>query len=215
MKTSIYRILKDILKYKILGRKSDIHNSLLFLSLKPGTLAIDCGAHIGEATEKMLNRGATVIGFEPNPHACQAYRENYGDHPNLTILPKAVWTEKSKLRLYLHQNSDEDEVHWATGSSLLDTKANINREKWIEVEAVDFIHFLQELDQPVTLIKMDIEGAECEVLEKLLDHGWHKKIGKILVETHDDKIPELKERTDQLRARLKEEKIRNVILDWI
>src|SRR5215213_9742927 len=35
--------------------------------LKPGDLAIDCGANVGEITARMRASGATVYAFEPNP----------------------------------------------------------------------------------------------------------------------------------------------------
>lgn len=99
MKTSWKRIGKDIIKYHILGRKPDEHNSLLFLSLGPGSLAIDCGAHVGEITGKILERGAQVIGFEPNPHAYSVYTEKFDDNPNFTSYQKAVWIEPGSMKL--------------------------------------------------------------------------------------------------------------------
>jgi len=215
MKRDWKRFLKDIVKYVLLRRQPDIYNSLIFRHLKDGSLTIDCGAHVGEFTEKMLERGAKVYGFEPNPHAFSVYVEKFGSNPLLTAYQKAVWIESGTLKLYLHQDSDEDEVHWATGSSLLRGKGNVNPDKWVEVETIDLVAFIEDLDRPIDLMKIDIEGAECEVLGKILDSGLHKKIKKILVETHDDKIPELREKTNALRTRIRKEKIRTIHLDWI
>jgi len=83
------------------------------------------------------------------------------------------------------------------------------------VELVDLTEFIENLDQPVDLLKIDIEGAECEVLEKFLQKNLHEKVKLTLVETHDTKIPGLKEKTDAIRQIIKERKISNVNLSWL
>ena len=62
---------------------------------------------------------------------------------------------------------------------------------------------------------MDIEGAEVEVLEKLIESGAIAKVRLALVETHDHKIPELREATDRLRATIDERGLSHIRLDWV
>ena len=64
------------------------------------------------------------------------------------------------------------------------------------------------------LIKIDIEGAEINLIERIIDSGSYKNIGQIFVETHEHKIPELVEPTNTLRARIKKEEITNINLNW-
>lgn len=58
-------------------------------------------------------------------------------------------------------------------------------ENTVEVEVVDFPKFLAGLNRNVRLIKMDIEGAEWDLLQALLDHPVLDRIDCIFVETHE------------------------------
>ena len=78
---------------------------------------------------------------------------------------------------------------------------------------MDFIDFLQALPEPISILKMDIEGAEIEILEKLLDTGLHTKIALIFVETHGRISLACAWRTDRIRARIHAAGFSNFNLD--
>ena len=71
------------------------------------------------------------------------------------------------------------------------------------------------LGRPVTLLKLDIEGAEYEVLESLIACGAHELCRHILVETHHQKIPALAPRAAVLEQLLRDREVKNVYLDWV
>src|SRR3546814_18975654 len=98
------------------------------------------------------------------------------------------------------------------GSSLLAFKGNVREEDFVTVEAVDFAAFLEAMDRPVALLKMDIEGAEVAVLERLLARGLHDRIERAFVEVHDRKIPELVEPTNRLRPKLHDLQVTHIAL---
>lgn len=188
---------------------------LLFDSLKKGEIAVDCGANVGEYTRLMAKNGATVYAFEPNPFAFEVLKENFKDWPNVIPINKGVWIFDGRMRLYFHQNSDEDEVKWSSGSSLLPFKSNITPRKYRDVPVIDFSKFINSLTGPIRVIKIDIEGGEAELLRKIIAEGLYAKVDKIIVEAHDDKIPELKGIMDQVRRAIRERGIRNIDLDWM
>jgi len=191
-------------------------SSLSNYSLNSDTIALDLGANVGKITKEMADSGATVYAFEPNPFAFEKLKERFKDFQRVTCINKAVLDKETTLPLYFHENSDDDEIVWSVGSSMLDFKNNVLKEKKINVETIDLVAFISELDKPIDLIKMDIEGVECKVINHLIDSKMMDSIKLILVETHDHKIPELKEETDALRKRIKDlgldEKIN---LNWI
>lgn len=84
-----------------------------------------------------------------------------------------------------------------------------------EVEVIDLVDFLRNVGEPVSVLKMDIEGAEVECIESILDSGIHKSIGQILVETHEEIFTDLVDRTRALRERIEHEKIMNIDLSWV
>ena len=187
----------------------------VFNQLKEGDIAIDCGANVGNVTEKMAEKGAVVYAFEPNPHAFKILQDKFNDHPNVHCYNQGVWDKESEMPLYLHEHSDEDEVKWSTGSSLVSSKTNVRQDKFVMVKIIDIIDFIKQLPKRVKLLKLDVEGAEVEIVTKLLDEKVYETIERIVVETHDDKMPELKEGTNLLRKRIAEEKISNINLNWI
>jgi hypothetical protein len=63
-------------------------------------------------------------------------------------------------------------------------------------------------------MKMDIEGAEVDVLNQLLDEGLHESIEQAFVEVHDRRIKSLAKPTQRLRERLQALGVSHFRLDW-
>lgn len=179
------------------------------------SICIDCGANVGNITFQMAESGAEVYAFEPNPFAFSVLNERFEGNPKVHCINKGVWDRNEKIRLYFHENSSEDEVKWSTGSSILDFKKNVLTEKFKEIEVIDLIGFIKGLSKNITVLKIDVEGAEVEILQKIIVEELYLNIGNILVETHDHKIPEIKKGTDLIRKMIDDRKIRNISLDWI
>lgn len=187
----------------------------LFEALEPGDIAVDCGANVGEITALMARNGSEVHCFEPNPHAFKVLSERFSDTPGVTCHQQAVLDADGEVRLFFHENSDEDEVYWSTGSSTLECKGNVNCDKHVTVPSVDIAAFLSGLEKMPRLLKIDVEGVECVVVGRIIEAGLHEKIGDILVEMHHAKIPEIREECASLAAVLEERGITNIHLDWM
>ena len=85
---------------------------------------------------------------------------------------------------------------------------------YIDIEVIDLVQFISNLSRPVRLLKIDIEGAECEVLHALIDSGLSKNISSIVVETHEIKIPRLRGPIKILKEKINKYGIRNINLNW-
>lgn len=183
--------------------------------LKPGDIAIDCGANIGKFTVPMAKTGAEVYAFEPNPDAYGRLVENTAAYPNVHAVQAAVTTVPGPVKLFLHRYAEDDPVHFSSGSSLVGSKRNVRTDRYTMVEGIQFTEFLKGLgDCRVRLLKMDIEGAEVDVLNQLLDEGLHEMIEQSFIEVHDRQIRALAEPTRKLRKRLDELKLDRFRLDW-
>lgn len=187
----------------------------LFDQISEGDICIDCGANVGIVTSKFVDKGAFVHAFEPNPFAFQVLEKKFSSNKRVICYQKGVHTSNSKKELYFHMDSDQDEVYWSTGSSFLSVKKNVNKEKSQLVEIIDLDEFIINLERQVKILKLDVEGVEVEILNKLIDTGTIHKIDEVWVETHDHKIPELKESTEKLRDRLKKEGLKHIKLNWV
>jgi FkbM family methyltransferase len=178
-------------------------------------VAIDCGANVGEVTVLLARRGAEVHAFEPNPEAYGVLLERVRGYPRVRCSRTAVAATDGVGKLYLHQDAASDPVRWSAGSSLYAEKGNVDRNTAIDVDTIDLSRFIAELGRPVQLLKLDIEGAEIEVLGRLLDSGQLAGIRHVLVEMHDTKIPNLTAAGTRLRERLAHEGHEHVLLNWV
>jgi FkbM family methyltransferase len=200
-------------RYRI--RPSTAERRIAGLGLRPADVAIDCGANIGTVTAALSRTGAYVHAFEPNPYAYAVLAERFGGEPNVELHPQAVLDRAGTARLHLHVDAVFDPLGASTGSSVLSFKGNVDSETYVEVEAVDLADFVLALDRPVKLVKLDVEGAECPIVHRLLDTGAIDRIDTVLVELHDRHIPELRQENDRLRKRLASEGLgERILTDW-
>ncbi len=181
--------------------------------MPPGSIAIDCGANIGRITGVFVRHGFQVHAFEPDPFARGILEERFGAHPLVTIHPEAVGAAPSRVTLYRKAEFRDRPRKATISSSLLRRNVHGDRDA-VEVDVIDLAAFVRSLDRPVDLLKIDIEGAEVEVLDHLIDEGTHDRIGMIYVETHERHSSALNESTMRLRQRIAEERIANINLDW-
>ena len=183
--------------------------------LKPGDLAIDCGANIGHFTRILANQGARVHAFEPDPFTFSILQENTKDLKNVVLHNAAVGTSNSVVKLYRKENFENNPLEASISSSLFEGKLNVDPEHSIDIEQIDFGAFLNSLDQEVTILKIDIEGAEIPLLENLVEHDSLRNCTRVFVETHEDRIPELADRTANLRKLSQSREYSNkLFLDW-
>jgi len=163
---------------------------------------LDCGGHDGCSVRKWMNdpehSDFICYSFEPQPEMFPYYE----DLPT-TLIPKAVWTEFGELPLYRAGK------RWES-SSLLSGKITAPVRRVDTVECIDFSHWLREnctLRDRIVL-KMDIEGAEYAVLEKMMDDGTIKMIDRLLIEWHGERCGIPKEEHDRVVRRLKHFRLR-------
>ena len=179
------------------------------------TIGIDCGANVGLVTASMLKSCDRIYAFEPNPYAFRELQSRFEDLPNVICYNKAVLDREDSVKLFFHENSDEDEVLWSTGSSLLNIKDNVCKNKFTKVQAVDLCSFIEDLNCNIKILKMDVEGVEYQIIHKLIDTNLIHKIEKLHVELHAKKIPELKDKEDKLKNRISNLNLKNINIDWI
>ena len=182
--------------------------------LRPGDIAIDCGANIGVFTQKMAATGATVYAFEPDPYAFEILSRNFAVTPNVNLSSAAVGVQAGKVHLFRSADFKIDPLKATTSSSVFDCKKNVDADAKIEVEQIDLCNFIESIDRNIYLLKLDIEGAEVSLIEKILDTGIISKIKYIFAETHEKQIPELSSRIIQLKKRIELENLSQVNLDW-
>lgn len=179
----------------------------------PGDVAVDLGANVGKFTEQLARTGARVFAFEPHPEAFAALKERVEGYSNVTLINAAASNTAGTTQLLVRPNRSD--LAATTSSSIVAEKMDVGAKGAVSVELVDFPKWLDELARPVKLLKVDIEGAEVELFETLLETPAARLIGKAFVETHERRIPDLAVRTQALRAKTKGLESPDINWDWI
>jgi FkbM family methyltransferase len=146
-------------------------------ALRPGGTAVDIGAHIGYYTclaARLVGRMGTVHAIEPGPDNLEFLRRNVrlNDAGNVVVHPRAAARQSGSRALHL---SDSSDTH---GFNVHPTAVTAGA---VEVEA----HPLDALvSPPVDLVKIDVEGAELEVLQGMTDLLRGSPGATVIVEWH-------------------------------
>ena len=214
-----YRLLRHLpgelgrrYEYKLMARTDEFDKAL---RASAGMACVDLGANLGEYTRKMACRTRQVIAFEPDPWTCAALRANVADLGNVKIENAAAGTSYRRVLLYRHPRFGEDPLVHSASSSVVAGKNNVVEDGAIEVRQVDFVSYLEDLDEDIGVLKIDIEGAEVDLLEALFDRpDVLMRINHIFAETHERRIPSHKPRVKALRARAERLKRPYINLYW-
>ncbi|URD60352.1 FkbM family methyltransferase [Sphingomonas sp. KRR8] len=186
----------------------------LFVPAGPGDVIIDAGANVGSITSKAARTGATVHAFEPNPICFATLQRRFAAQSNVHLHNKGLMDRNCTLTLSTpipHNGYDAVETTVAASFVAQRFDADVIKD---EIECVDVAEVVRGLGR-ITLLKMDIEGAEIPVLHRLLDEKLADRIGIAVVETHERFSPEVAAKTNDLKKRLEANGLGHWRLDWI
>lgn len=183
--------------------------------MRQGDIAIDCGCNQGWITSALAATGATIYSFDPEPSVAAAMDVICRERANVVFQPKAVGTQAGQIRMYRHESFSEDPLHYSLSSSIFGDKRHASAENTFDVEVISLPSFIRELEKPVAVLKLDIEGAEVAILHALIDEGLLDRVGAVFAEMHEDRIVSLQSESLRLRQRIAGSKLaRKIHLDW-
>ena len=187
--------------------------------LRPGDVALDLGANMGLVTAQLAVTGADVIAYEPDPFAYATLVQKFAEMPNVTLVNAAVGIGTGVVRLMRADNFADNPEGASVKSTILDGGRRIDAANAIEVPLLDFPSILRDLGAArggVDFVKMDIEGAELDILEVMHREGLFAQVRCLVAETHERKFKDLRRRYKALRADLATAyHPGRVNLDWI
>lgn len=157
-----------------------VHHELGFeLEEAPRTI-IDLGANIGLSAVYFARRfpHARIIAVEVESANFALLQRNCAPYPQIVALKKAIWQHGGHVRI---TNPDAQPWSFRVQSTTGDDPAAI--------EAVSMNELMRDHGLPsLDLVKMDIEGAEAEVLSAGL-HPWLDHTRVLAVELHERHKP--------------------------
>jgi FkbM family methyltransferase len=144
-----------------------------------GDVVVDLGANVGVFTLFAASRaaGVHVHACEPSPRCVEALRRNIeaSNLGNVTVHPLAVAAEAGIVQLHMC------EENWAR-NSITDTWTSGQSVKVPAVSLDELIH--QCGADRIDLLKVDIEGAEYDVLSDR-NHPSLQRVRRIVCEYHN------------------------------
>jgi len=155
---------------------------------------LDVGAHVGETLQVAMEPRwgfDRIHSFEPAPQCWPVLGEMADER--VSILPFGLWSSDAKLLLH-----DPGRV----GASLIEDKQLTGTVAEVEVRdaATWFEENVRASDEVV--VKVNCEGAECDVLDRLLDADQLSKVDELLVHFDVRKIDSQRHREAETRSRL-------------
>jgi FkbM family methyltransferase len=151
------------------GLQEVLVDEIYKVNLASNARIIDCGANIGLSVLyfKSICPSAHITAFEPDRHNFELLTKNciVNNLKQVDLVEAAVWKENTQLKFI------------AQGG--MDSKISEGAEEGILVKAYSLIDYLHD---PVDFLKLDIEGAEFEVLKNIEE--YMDKIAKLFIEYH-------------------------------
>jgi FkbM family methyltransferase len=144
---------------------------------------VDCGAHQGDIFRLYYGQFDEYHLFEIHPVIHKKLIESLPKDGKVYVHNNAVWTENGTAEFYLSQ-------HDTYGSTMIKEKQSgrIDVNNPHIVDTVDFSNFILSLDATYLHVKMDIEGAEYAVLDKMIKDDTLRFVDTLEVEFHSHKI---------------------------
>jgi FkbM family methyltransferase len=161
-------------------------------TLRRRELAIDVGANVGEWTAELARIFTRVVSYEPDSRA----RVRITESDNVTVVPAAVSSRDGQATFFLRpdagQNSLLEEHPIGAGSQ---APAPVTATIEVKTVSLDASH-----PDGADLVKIDVEGAECDVLRGCSNNGrWGRTL--FIVECHNTR-PDVAEQLWRLGKRV-------------
>jgi FkbM family methyltransferase len=168
------------------GHEDDL---IKFFIPEKGDTVVDVGEHIGHYTilsSMRVGPGGKVVAIEAHGGNFDMLNRNIElNHlNNVVTLNYAVFSKETKINLYL----PAEEADFTIYNTIMTDRAGKDGEKFVEVDANTLDNLLQQNGinaEDVNWVKIDVEGAELEVLKGSTNVLSKSKDIALLIEVHN------------------------------
>ena len=157
-----------------LGREYD----LPFADFSPRAI-LDLGANVGYTSVLFATRWpqAVILAVEPAAENIALLQRNATPYPRITPLQAAVWSHPTELALE-NPRADANAFRMTEGGN----------GEGPRVPAFTVAQLITRLGcERIDLLKMDVEGAEAEILRTSSE--WLDRVNVMVIELHDRLVP--------------------------
>jgi FkbM family methyltransferase len=183
-----YKVLCPIKKEEIVNMTIREDDIIEHFTPKQGDIVVDIGANIGRYTliaSKRVGTNGKVVAIEAHPGNFEMLNRNIKLNrlTNVISLNHAVYSKETKVKLYLPGEESGNTIY----NTIISDRAR-NEDKFVQVSANTLDYLLQSKEikqEKVNWIKIDVEGAEFEVLKGATNVLSKSKDIALLIEVHN------------------------------
>ena len=217
---------EDCLQLSVNEITEPVETKLFNDIIKNGEVLVDVGANIGYFTlimAKLSGSSGKIFSFEPENKNFEILEKNVkiNNYQNVVLEKKGVSDRNGVNKFFLSSKN--------TGMHSLQKIRDDSKEVKIDVIKLDDYFFTLDLVEKISLIKIDVEGAEFQVLngmktilknknlklliefipDHLKKHGTNPSDVLKILEDNDFKLYQINERTKQLELKKIEDILNN------
>ena len=161
--------------------------------LTPDSIVLDIGGFKGDYAAAISNKFKCFIHvFEPMREHAAYIGHRSKNNPKVFVHPVGVGGKSEDITIYIPKGKDEATMH--PGDTEIASQENI--------KVIDIVEVFKGIEaKHVDLMKLNIEGAEFDLLDRLIAKKLHKKVSNIQIQFHkiaDDS----EERREKIREKL-------------
>ena len=158
--------------------------------LKPTSIVFDVGGFKGEWAKHIHEKyGAHIHIFEPLDSFIQAIQNTHGHNNAIKIHPYGLGDSDKTIDISIDGDASST---FATGQNTATIQIK-------DITAIIADEGIQNID----LIKLNVEGAEYEILNRLIESGDIKKINHLQIQFHDF-VDDVEDQRRNIRQKLKQ-----------
>ncbi len=187
--------------------KDDPHNlkKTTFSNLSESSIVIDLGGYEGQWTSDIYSRyNCTIFIFEPVSAYANLIKHRFIQNSKIHVFDYGLASSAQKVPISIDEFA----------SSIVNSKLESKNTEIIEL--IDFREFMvQKKINSIDLIKINIEGAEYDLLEYILDKNIINNIQTLLIQFHNfSKDASIKMQRIQERMSITHEQVYDYPFIW-
>jgi FkbM family methyltransferase len=148
---------------------------LIDADLDADSIVVDVGAYVGAWSEKISDKyGCTIHAFEPASVALRSARKRLKGRPDVHVHPYGLGGSDQTARMAMAGPGSS--IH--TGTSPMGA--------YEDITIRDVATVLDELGiGQIDLLKVNIEGGEFDLFDRLIETGWLPKVRQTMIQFHE------------------------------
>ena len=143
------------------------------------SVVVDVGGYTGVFSDSIVQRyNPYIYIFEPIKEYADLLEKKYSSNQKITVVKSGVWVKTMKKTI---QKSGESSSFCAQGDRL-DSRVVVEEISLTDISEILAKYGLSNID----LCSINIEGAEYELMEAIIDRGIINRIGTLQIQFHQN-----------------------------